>query len=1007
MSSFDSKEVDYSWLHDDQVYEDESLSPAFMSDDEETDLLRDRDSRTAASGFLLEEVDRTSSPPPAPASPADKQSLTIRKTPIEDPSSHTIPQRATIAALPFVLRREHSRGASISLSLPQSPSYHQTPPPDSLPTPPPPCRSPTTQSPTRHLPPHIINLILSHLSHLPTVAACTTISKSWLPPALHHLYTRPCFPTTKNFHAFTQTLSQTTHGALVTHLNIPPWLADSVPLGDLDVLLQLCPNVQEFTLEGGIGVSNVLVQSIADNLGSLRTVGLRGCPVTDALVPALMGGCKMLEVVDLSYTQVSVDGTLACVLHHAANLRRLELEGCSATSSASPIPDITLLDPLQLQTLNLRATPTTDTLVRRIAKHMPHLHAVTLDSCFDISDDAIFALARSCSAALTYLDVSFCPLVTDLSLFAVAQYNKRIETVIVSGCAVTNGGVESVVRECEGLRRVVLHGCQGVEGWGGRWEVPGGPEGVMRELVGVGTEGLRAWLGGRSKGVAPAAEEMSVEGMDTSPVALRDDALTRRTTLDRGTQTEDSGQRAERTHTAAAAAAAHSNTETTEAATNVIMKLAEAMAAGLWSPHHQINHPVTNGHAYGSYPLAWHPPPGVHYQQFQQQQQRTMHRMSRETVTSTQSKRTERTELLSDDERGVMWGRDAEDAEPPAKVEKAPSERQGVKRTSMIPALKRSVTAGSSGIPVPRNGSVSGSKAGGTAKTGVGLFPSPPISPPPATPAANTPRTARTGIPLANPPSPPQQQKRWSTTSSVTSNTSTRSRIPAPTPVKGISRRLSSNTVPGPARGEPAAGVNGAGIGDGDALPSVVKRRGLVVTRKPSGMFGKAVVTASDASLSASSPTLTTTTMIRHTAQKPTPNGSSAEPMYKPRLFRRFNTAPGDITTTTLMHHDLRAPTPPPTAPLPPVPVEAGVSHAGMRTPRPSTPVNPIANGGSGRSTHSGASGASEASTPTRPPPASRVRWSHHLEPSAVGVGWISGGEAGMEKEKGRRGVGR
>lgn len=105
-----------------------------------------------------------------------------------------------------------------------------------------------------------------------------TVSKDVGTLAQDYLFESPTFP---NLFVFIQFLNQLqvqrqsgrNLGMKVRRLSLAE---DSVVngccLGDLDQLLSLCPRLQSFRLEQGMHISNVLVQSIAENALDLKEV---------------------------------------------------------------------------------------------------------------------------------------------------------------------------------------------------------------------------------------------------------------------------------------------------------------------------------------------------------------------------------------------------------------------------------------------------------------------------------------------------------------------------------------------------------------------------------------------------------------------------------------------------------------------------------------------------------------------------------------------------------------
>ncbi|KAJ3039686.1 hypothetical protein HK097_002767, partial [Rhizophlyctis rosea] len=311
------------------------------------------------------------------------------------------------------------------------------------------------------LPAHLVENIISHVSPTPNVLSCLLVSKRWSKAAARTLYRSPPLTTTDNFHLLVQTLLNAgTHAypSFVLDLHVPTALSEHLLMGDIDIALQLCPNLRGIKLENCVTASNILMQSLGDHGRQLRQLMLRGCPISDVLLADLARCCPKLEVVDLAHTHVTA--AAVCTLVDACDrIRHIDLEGCAASPRAVSFdPRRTSKRPLRY--LNVRNGGVTDMHIRFVAERCPQLGTVILEGCSSLTDDALISLARNCGEYLGNLDASFCMKVTDLSVRALAQYGKRLEVLTLSGCdLITPDGVQAITRGCARLDEIVLHGC--------------------------------------------------------------------------------------------------------------------------------------------------------------------------------------------------------------------------------------------------------------------------------------------------------------------------------------------------------------------------------------------------------------------------------------------------------------------------------------------------------------------------------------------------------------------
>ncbi|KAJ3280379.1 hypothetical protein HDU76_009197, partial [Blyttiomyces sp. JEL0837] len=303
--------------------------------------------------------------------------------------------------------------------------------------------------------------------NLAEAVKCLTICRSWSRGAAKALYKRPNLYTADKFHSFISTLldPETLHpyAAFVLDLVLTPSLSEDLHLGDIDVALQLFPNLTTFQMTHAPNSSNVLIQSLSDHCHKLTTLRLRGCPITDAMIPSLTGSCPRLKVLDLAHTHVSLAALIVAV-DTCEGILEINMEA----SAPSPIP--VTWSPMHqhtrpLRRMNLANSGVTDAHLRHVALHCPDLMYVVLEGCAALTDDSVIRLAQSCGG-LRRLDLSFCMHVTDLALRAFTVYLTRgcLKFVNLSGLdRITAEGVLVMVEGlCDGLEEVLLHGCAGI-----------------------------------------------------------------------------------------------------------------------------------------------------------------------------------------------------------------------------------------------------------------------------------------------------------------------------------------------------------------------------------------------------------------------------------------------------------------------------------------------------------------------------------------------------------------
>ncbi|KNC99077.1 uncharacterized protein SPPG_06024 [Spizellomyces punctatus DAOM BR117] len=937
---------DFGWLSEDVRELGRSPSPLDLA---ELDANEDE---------LLLEREASSSPTPS-CLLADVPSL-LNETP---------PKR-------FMLRRQHSRGALVGIGSPKPNPFvaSENDSPISVSPAAEPkeqCSMNTTHEshkPLQYhlvLPPQVIQTIASYLSIHKSRLACLLVSKTWSKAAAKAIYRCPSVKTAKQFHSLLQTLLSPgihNYAAYVVDLDIPLSISDELLMGDLDVALQLCRNLRGIRLENALNASNVLIQSLSDNVRHLRRVYLRGCPITDVLVPGLTRSCPRLERVDFSYTQATVV-ILQNLIDGCERIQAIELEACGP--SLGPVvvnPHKALRRPLRY--LNLRNSAVEDHHVRYAAIHCPVLESVVLDGCTAVTDDAVVKLAQSCGSTLRRLDVSFVPSVTDVALHALARYAKVMEDLTLAGCdRITPEGVQVVAKSCDKLQTLALHGCAGILGsfvqqfavTGTELECSLKSAGIkqlaehkqQQDVLLTRDVGMRTDEAGATLSEGPLVEPLAKTTADTATAVV---------TVDQTTQTDVNRPELPIDSKAVldAEKQLHDNIDSTSA-TEILLKFADAIASGKWVPPggntpsngtdpasagwpnpfppgmppfpywgpwaSQMQAPPQYHPAWGYPPPGWASPPLGSFPDPNRSTEsptptpadwQLRRQSSTETINSELS--TKRTSILSNE-----------------------STVSGEGRTKVKPTILPVLREQEAGMPTPPDSPPSKGKERDKRQST-------------ASTVSNVSSTGST-VSRLRPPSSlsrlpgPSSTSRLKIPSAVTRGVKA---IPKPTPAPSAPTLMRSKT---------------AGSLTPTTRPSVTR------TSTGSTLSAGTTRTSAGSTLSAGTTPLrrktssvlsrsATTSKVSASISSPAPSTPPATTTYKPRQFRKFNSSPDEIPTLS----------------------------SRTTTPKPSTPT---------RTPTRASTQSDRERTKTllrTPAQTSRLRWSHHLQPSQDGEGWIAGG---------------
>ncbi|KAI9000063.1 hypothetical protein BC832DRAFT_563403 [Gaertneriomyces semiglobifer] len=538
--------------------------------------------------------DRIPSPPPRVERPPRTDSLA-------DPHRSSLPSEEPVRPPKnMMLRRQHSRGAIIGI--PASPVSPRTCSP--IPELPRTQSLPSTMS-LSMLPAAVIFRIVTFLPSPVERLACALTARTLLLPSLHALYYSPPIESATQFHLFIQALLQPSHlpyAAYVQTVRIRRGIADQILMGDLDILLQVCQGLKCMEIEQG-GTGNIVVQSLSDNARMLQRLILRGCPVTDALMPLLVRSCAKLSHVDFSFTGVTV-GTLITLIEGCENIQDIQLESCTL-GYVSIALDPRLNYTRTLRTLNLRNSGVLDAHLVHLSRSCPYLTTLILDGCVGVTDTGIVSVSQSCHR-IQLLDLSFTS-ISDLSLVAISQYLKCLERLHLSGTGITSDGVVEVAKGCAAIKEITLHGCVSViNSWAGQYASRGGAKGVECVLRHPALQWVAKHKEVEQEDVVQKAVVKRLSILQ-SKSAVATEASSSAEHVECGTQTEKQESIGEDTSNGGSTP----SNQTSADATEILLKFADAIASGRWVPPNALPQPPTvmASHARHSFLGHSHPHP--------------------------------------------------------------------------------------------------------------------------------------------------------------------------------------------------------------------------------------------------------------------------------------------------------------------------------------------------------------------------------------------------------------
>ncbi|KAI9203406.1 uncharacterized protein BJ171DRAFT_568851, partial [Polychytrium aggregatum] len=256
------------------------------------------------------------------------------------------------------------------------------------------------------------------------------------------------------------------YAKLVKSLYVARPLAEKVLAGDLDIVLQLLFNLEQFKIDAALSTTNILVQSLGDHGRQLRSVALSGSPVTDASILVLIQSCKQLQHLELGDTLCTC-GVLDLVVSHGPSIQNLDLRRALAASrpltwNPQAGAQIHNRTPVSLAKLDLTQSKTTNELIWFSIPMCRHLVWVQISGCTELGDESVIQIVKACRL-LAYLDCSSVA-ITDLALLAIGMYSTKLRLLRCSCCSsITAEGVRFAVTGCPIIEELDLDDCPAVQ----------------------------------------------------------------------------------------------------------------------------------------------------------------------------------------------------------------------------------------------------------------------------------------------------------------------------------------------------------------------------------------------------------------------------------------------------------------------------------------------------------------------------------------------------------------
>ncbi|KAL3699835.1 hypothetical protein R1sor_017857 [Riccia sorocarpa] len=218
-------------------------------------------------------------------------------------------------------------------------------------------------------------------------------------------------------------------------------------------------NLRSIRLQACNTLDDVTFDFLLEKCPTLRSVHLAGVELT--LVNTVVKAPNLDELHVHGCSKVTVK-TLLTLLHGLTNLRSLSLTAMAEGSNDWDSAKFETGPPLYLQRLHLENSQlVTDRLLKVLGPRLRNLRKLDLTLCTMITDEGLKEMITSSGLSLTSLVLKRCRQISDESMIALKQNASTLRDVTLSGCAISDRGMEDFMQGkfIKTLRNLSLAGC--------------------------------------------------------------------------------------------------------------------------------------------------------------------------------------------------------------------------------------------------------------------------------------------------------------------------------------------------------------------------------------------------------------------------------------------------------------------------------------------------------------------------------------------------------------------
>ncbi|XP_057983670.1 F-box protein At3g58530 isoform X2 [Malania oleifera] len=200
----------------------------------------------------------------------------------------------------------------------------------------------------------------------------------------------------------------------------------------IGVITSACPKLRVFSIYWNVRVTDLGIEHVVKNCKHITDLNLSGCKnISDRSLQLVADSYPELESLNVTRCIKLTDGGLKQILHKCSSLQSLNLYALSGFADEA-YKKISLL--AHLRSLDLCGAQNLSDHALSCIATCKHLTSLNLTWCVLVTDEGVIAIAQGCTS-LEFLSLFGIVGVTDKSLEALSRScSKTITTLDVNGC---------------------------------------------------------------------------------------------------------------------------------------------------------------------------------------------------------------------------------------------------------------------------------------------------------------------------------------------------------------------------------------------------------------------------------------------------------------------------------------------------------------------------------------------------------------------------------------------